>query len=149
MAAPKKPRVVETEISDRTWNSQQSWYRERVQTIKLLSDKAGTWNAGTANRIAEIITESGYSLEQPVAPDKPWICCPHCGETDPDEFGIHDTCGVNFNIVEVSEEGTITLGKPDYDENDRNYVVTCNQCTHSGDPSSFGMDHDINWEFEE
>lgn len=115
--------------------------------VKVLSDKAGTWNASTANLIAEIITEAGYSLEQQDSEHKP-ICCPHCGETNTDEFGIYDTCGVTFNITEVVD-GVVTLGKPDYDENNGDYVVTCNTCTHSGDPAAFGLGHDTEWEFEE
>lgn len=121
----------------------------------LLSDKAGSWNSETANRVAEIVTEAGYSLKAvaSVDPKKPELKCPHCGCTDPDEISIVETYRASHPVEGYDENGVFvvtnalgtTCPSEHFDDGDGDFIAYCNQCAHSDDPETFGTGDSHEW----
>src|SRR5258708_29441677 len=81
-----------------------------AQIAALLSDKAGTWNATTANRVAEIVVEAGFSLEATAPETKEEVLkCPHCGCTDADEITVVETYRASHPVTGYNEDGVFVL----------------------------------------
>ena len=124
------------------------------QIAALLSDKAGSWNAETTNRVAEIITSAGFSLEALRTEPTPSILkCPHCGCVDPDQIRVIETYRAYHPVRGYDEDGVFALSNAlglarpfeAFDDGDGDFIASCNACSHSDDPEKFGMGDCSEW----
>lgn len=118
---------------------------QALDAIAREMTSADRWNNETLNRIAELVTSAGYKVApRPLELD---IKCPECGNTNHERFQLRETTFVYHSIDRI-EKGVLHLTSDVDSEGQADYVAICQECTHEGDPESFGMGHHLNWEFE-